>query len=188
MRILADTFARSAVVAFALNALLFASPAAAQSVVGAQPSGCQRQSVFGTVATPVVNDRFNFATLRTDFGHIDVDTRGAVIHANGLTIRPGIFAGVFGCFAPGNRIFKAEEITLSTSPMSYNGYGRKSVTIQGTVTQIEHGRLGVEAPHYGHLYVYTSRTGYRIGERVSITGNFNPQDSSFNAATITPVP
>ncbi|MGZ3497432.1 MAG: hypothetical protein ACXWNK_01630 [Vulcanimicrobiaceae bacterium] len=173
---------------FIITFILTAIAAAALASHASATQQCQRESIFGSVANVESANRFNLASTREQFTYIHVyHYRETLFHDNGLTLRPGVYAGIFGCYSPDHRSFRAEEITLSSTPANYNGYQRKTVSVVGTVTSIEPSYLEMDTS-MGHMKVYTSRKGYRVGERLSVRGNFSPMDGSFNAASITPVP
>ena len=149
---------------------------------------CQPESIFGTIQNVETPSRFNLTATRENYTYIHVyHYPETLFHDNGLTLRPGVYAGIYGCYSPDRRSFQAEEITLSTTPQDYSGYRRKTVTVVGTVTSIESGYFEMDSS-MGHMKVFTSNKGYHAGERLSVRGNFNPMDSSFNAASVTPVP
>lgn len=160
------------------------APAAALPGPNAVAAGAPcHVSIFGSVTA--VNGRyFTLHALRSGIGNIHVDTKGARMNANSLTLRPGVFAGVYGCYAPGQRYFKASEVTLAANAQSYSGYQRRNITTTGTVVKVESGRLQIRSAGYGYLWIYTSQTGFTVGQRVTVTGSFNPMQSSLDATSV----
>lgn len=177
---------RVAAATAAMAALAPLAPAAAladdeQAVAVASPC---HVSLFGTVKG--VNPRFfTLDTLRSGIRNIHVETAGARMNTNGLTLRRGVFAGVYGCFAPQQRFFKASEVTLASSPESYTGYARRAVTTTGTIVKVQSGQIQIHNEDYGYLWVFTSQSGFTVGQNVTVTGSFNPVQSSLNATSIT---
>ncbi len=116
-----------------------------------------------------------FETIRTD---------DATIHYDGLTLRPGIFVGAYGCFTPDFRRFDASEVTLSTDAAGYPSK-HHTETLMGVVRSIGTGTILVDTglPH-GHVTIRTSSTDrIKVGDRIQATGSFRP-DETFVASTL----
>ena len=145
----------------------------------------QRSSIFGTVEGNVSGNRLTLRT-ETDDGNIPVRFRGATIHANGLQLRTGVFAGVFGCLNPGDRSFRAEEITLATSETTYPYDRDQVVTLQGRIDAVRDGRVLIDSNHgHGNLWVQTNRDDLRTGQLIRVRGTFTQGNRSFNASSVT---
>lgn len=145
-------------------------------------------SLFGTVVSTRANDRFLLRAVREDFKYIYVNARGAQFNTNGLALRPGVFTGIYGCFAPNHRSFHADEVTMSPNAQDYNGYSRRTVTLDATIIRIEPSmRRMLVRTNVGYLWTYYQPGRYFRGERVRMTGTFNPAQSSFSANSIVKV-
>jgi len=140
------------------------------------------ESVFGTVTTVRGPNAFTIGELHTS-RTLYVDDRSALMHSNGQSVAPGTFAGLYGCFERNETVFKAEEVTLASSPQTYANM-RQTVTLSGVVDEVKSGMIGVRTPHVGHIHVYTSQTGFRIGENVTARGSFDPLSGSLNATSV----
>lgn len=164
----------------------------------AQSTACTsaRTSVYGTIqsvrgntfainATDDLHGRY-IRTTRED-GTLLVRDAGARVRSDGLTIRPGVFAGVFGCFS-GRNAFNASQVTLSTSLQTYpyrhgtirpdrddRTVSRGMRTIQGTVVSNGPGtRVVISTADGRQLVVFTSELrSARVGDRVTATGYIN---------------
>lgn len=172
--------------AAALAAAFLSATAPASALPGPQAIAAGAPchvSLFGNVQS-VSGRYFTLRTQRSGIGYIHVDTAGARMNLNNLALRPGVYAGVYGCYAPQQRYFKASEVTLAANAQSYNGYKRRNITTTGTVVRVETGRIQIHSNGYGYLWVYTPQTGFSVGERVSVTGSFNPMQSSLDATNI----
>lgn len=144
----------------------------------------QQTSIFGTVVDSHP-DEVTIHTIESAMGDIHVLTKGARVHANGLTPQPGVYVGVYGCLNPGDRSFRAQELTYSTNANSYNGYRRRASVVTGRVDTVQTGRVLVDSNNgHGDLWVYTTRTDLRNGELVRATGTFDPRNSAFVASTV----
>lgn len=140
-------------------------------------------SIFGTVSSVRGPNAFMLQPLRSSLGAIYVDYRSARINANGQSIRPGVFAGLYGCVEQDGRVFKPNEVTLAASESSYAS-ANHVVTLTGTVDEVGRGWIGVRTRYEGHIHVYTSQTGIRTGQTVSIRGPFDPLTGVVNAASV----
>jgi len=144
-------------------------------------------SIFGTVQRTHPTE-ITLKSVPSEFGrlgYIHVTISGTHVNANGLPLRPGVFAGVYGCLEPNHRAFRAEDITLATDASAYSAYPRRTVTIQGRIDTIERGHFLLDSNQgHGDVWVYTNQTGLRKGQLVSVTGSFAPEDDSFQASSI----
>jgi hypothetical protein len=140
-------------------------------------------SLFGTIGQVRGPNAFMLQTLRSPLGAVYVDYRSARMNANGLTIRPGIFTGLYGCVEQDGRVFKPNEVTLASSESAYSA-ANHVIALTGTIDEVGRGVIGVRTRYNGHIHVYTSQTGLRIGERVSVRGPFDPLTGVLNAASI----
>ncbi len=162
-------------------------------------------SVYGTIksvegrafsmnATDDLYGRY-IRTTRED-GSLLVRASGARINYDGLAIRPGVFAGVYGCFA-GRENFDASRITLATSLQTYPGrhgrlvrdrddqsMSRARQTITGTVVTNGPGtRVLISTADGRQIAVFTSELRRaRVGDRVMATGYINSK-GSFQASS-----
>ena len=143
----------------------------------------QRSSIFGTVVE-VHPDRITIHTSESAMGDIHVMTRGAHVHANGLALAPGVYAGIYGCLSTNNAAFRAEEVTLATSANAYNGYRRRVTTLEGRVDAVQSGRVLLDTRGHGDIWVYTSRGDLKTGELIRAVGTLDPRNSAFVATSI----
>lgn len=167
-----------------LLGLLFAAAALVVPATAHASTFCpvRETSIFGTIrdADP------NMVTLETNsrMGSIHVFTHGARVYANGLTIRPGVFAGIYGCLAPADRSFKASEITLATSAETYP---RMHLTtgdtwISGRIDVVAPGRVQIDSGGgHGETWVQTSQQGLYVGQLIQAFGRFTSGDRTFVA-------
>lgn len=140
-------------------------------------------SLFGTVSSVRGANAFMLQPLRSSLGAIYVDYRSARINSNGLSIRPGVFAGLYGCVEQDGHVFKPNEVTLAASESTYAS-ANHVVTLTGVVDEVGRGWIGVRTRYDGHIHVNTSQTGLRTGETVSIRGPFDPLTGIVNAASV----
>lgn len=140
-------------------------------------------SLFGTISQVRSSNAFMLNPLRSSLGSVYVDTRSARINTNGLSVHPGVFAGLYGCVEQDGRVFKPNQITLATSESTYAS-ANHVVALTGTIDEVGRGWVGVRTRYNGHIHVYTSQTGLRSGERVSVRGPFNPLTGVVNAASV----
>jgi hypothetical protein len=163
----------------------YATPDYASTAATGAGVGPCHVSLFGTVTETMPNGvEFGMDTLRSPIGNIHVYDKDARVNSNGLSVRPGVFAGLYGCFIQNGRAFHAEEVTLATSAQAYSAYRRPTVAVTGTIDEVRNGWIGVSTRYYGHVHVYTTQSGLRTGERVSIQGTFNPAQSSIDANSV----
>jgi hypothetical protein len=140
-------------------------------------------SFFGTISSLRGPKAFMITPLRSSFNTVYVDHTSARINRNGLTIRPGIFVGLYGCVEQDGRVFKPDEVTLAPSASAYSAVNHE-VTLVGTIDEVHRGWVGVLTRYNGHIHVYTPESGLRIGERVRIRGPYNPMTGVVNAANV----
>lgn len=142
-------------------------------------------SLYGTITSDPGGRYFTLKTLRSDVGYIHIRRdRDTIVNTNGYALRPGTFAGVYGCFTPARRAFAAEEITLAPNAQNYDGYRGRSVTLHGVVVTREAGRVLIHTAQYGYLWVSTPQRNLTVGEHVIVRGTFDPMQSSLDAAQI----
>jgi hypothetical protein len=140
-------------------------------------------SMFGTISSLRGPKAFVLTPVRSSLGSVYVDHTSARINANGLAVRPGVFAGLYGCVEQDGRVFKPDEVTLATSASAYAGTNREA-TLVGTIDEVHAGWIGVRTRYNGHIHVYTSQSGLRSGERVRIRGPYNPLTGVVNTASV----
>lgn len=120
------------------------------------------ESFFGTI------QRVNGTTItvKTPNGHY-ADVRiisGARMNMNGNTLRPGTFAGLYGCVEPGG-IFRANEVTLSANDDTYHE------TLTGTVQRVESGRIIVrETGNRSGTWLVPDGSMFKVGQSVTAVG------------------
>jgi len=154
-------------------------------IVHAQTVCPQRTSIFGRVVDVHPTD-FTLHTERNELGDIHVLTDKAHVYTGEVQLQDGVFAGVYGCLQPDHQAFRAENVTLARSANDYDGYKRKTVTIEGPVKQISSDRILISSNEgHGDAWVYTPIHGFRLGETVRVTGTFDPDDIAFVAQHIT---
>ena len=146
-----------------------------------------RSSIFGTVNN-VHPTELTLDTVPSEFGrmgHIHVISNGAHVNANGLPLRPGVFAGVYGCLTPNHRQFNAEDITLAQNESAYEAYPARTSTIQGRIDTVRNGHFLLDSNGgHGDVWVYSNQGGFRAGQLVTVTGNFSPRDQTFTATSV----
>ncbi len=172
-----------------LAAQLFALSLAIPLASLAQGSCPVREtSIFGTVRA-VGASEFTIET-NAHMGDIRIFTQGARMNANGIALRPGVFAGVYGCLQPMDQSFRASEVTLAASPEAYQGEGRfhyesGDTWIEGRVDATAPGRVLIDSGHgHGDTWVQTAIQGLRKGQLVQATGHFTPYDRTFVATHV----
>ncbi len=177
----------------------------AQAATRSERCTSAKTSVYGTVksvegrafslnATDDLYGRY-IRTTRED-GTLLVRADDARINRGGLSIRPGIFTGVYGCFV-GRNDFDASKITLATSLQTYpgrhgrltrdrddSGMSRHAQTVTGTVVSNGPGtRVVISTEDGRQIAVFTSELrGARVGDRVSATGFMNSK-GNFQASS-----
>lgn len=146
---------------------------------GLCPSGT---SLFGTVRE--IHGKTLLVKTIGSHGFENITTDDAIVHANNLTLHPGVFVGAFGCYTAGFDSFKASVITLSYDAGTYPNE-RHTETIAGRVHSLDEGKLLVETgmPH-GYVNVLGAATaGAKVGSYIEVTGSFNP-DGTFAATRV----
>ena len=130
-------------------------------------------SLFGTV-TQVWPNGYEF-TLQTngDIGSIHVYDKGALMHANGVSVQNGVFAHAYGCFIHNQAFFHANEVTLAASAAAFGDDYHPAITVHGVVDEIGRGWIGMRTRYYGHVHVLTNQTNVHRGENVIVTGTYN---------------
>ena len=156
--------------------------------VSAKADGCIGQkpaSIFGTV----VSSQGDSFTLRDSTGrNIDVNKQDAHMDYDGLSLNPGVYAGVYGC-ATGQQAFTAEIVTLSSSAQTYPSryrYTSKDKYVDGTVVETHPGQVLIHGTSGDHsdVWVMTNQTGFSKGETIHATGYFIQGDRGFVASNI----
>ena len=150
-----------------------------------------RSSIFGTVTAAHTNE-LTLLAQPSEFGrigHIHVMLNGAHVTGNGQSLRPGVFAGVFGCLQPDHRSFMAEDVSLAANEEAYESqYNQQehTVTIAGRVDTVRNGHFLLDSNGgHGDVWVYTNQpVNVRPGSTVSVTGSFRPRDNGFVASTV----
>jgi hypothetical protein len=171
---------------FAFLAALLAAAGFSAGTAQAAPSciGAARASYFGQI----VAVRPAFFTLHTDqsIGDVHVYTRDARVRYDNMAIRPGTYAGVYGCRS-GNGLL-AENVTLSSSPQSFPGmwYGTSNDRqVTGRVDAVRPGRVLIDSNNgHGDVWVLTSQPGIEVGQLVTANGYFSSNDQAFVAQSI----
>lgn len=172
---------------FAFFAALLAAAGFGAGTAQAAPNciGAARASYFGQI----VAVRPSFFTLHTDqrIGNVHVYTRDARVRYDNMAIRPGAYAGVYGCRS-GNGLL-AENVTLSNSPQSFPGmwYGTSNDRqVIGRVDAIRPGSVLIDSNNgHGDVWVLTNQA-LQVGEVVTASGYFSTNDRAFVAQSIAP--
>jgi hypothetical protein len=144
------------------------------------------ESFFGTI------ERVNgsMLTLQTPAGR-GADVRienNARVNTNGNSMRPGTFAGVYGCVERSG-VFVASEVTLSRTQSSYNE------SVSGTVQQVQSDRILVEEQmrHTSGWWYVPNASQFTVGETVTgvgflgTNGAFYPQSVNSHGVAFTPM-
>ena len=143
---------------------------------------CPNETVqFGTINSVHGDDIFIEGS--GFYGHEDIIDNHAVINHNGLTLRPGVFVGAFGCFES-ERMFRASEITLATSESTFPHGARHIEEIEGRVLHVMSGRLQIQSGRVHGLVTINTSFVASVGQAVSATGFFNT-DGTFDASKVT---
>jgi hypothetical protein len=132
--------------------------------INAQAANCPTsESYFGTIQRV----QGNTVTVQANNGHWGTVriNNGAKMNANGYSLRPGAYAGFYGCVTP-NGVFHASEVTLARDQSLYNE------TISGIVRRVESGRILVQEPSRNTTgWWYTPDTDeYHAGQSVTGSG------------------
>jgi hypothetical protein len=143
----------------------------------------QQVSIFGTVTA--VSPSMMTLHSTSSMGYVHVRLNHPTTNAHGMRLRPGVFAGVYGCLERGGQTFTADELTLASSADAYAGYAPRHVTIEGRVTAVQNGRVLIAANGgHGDVWVRGTVGRLRVGDDVRATGSFDPHDSGFVASGI----
>jgi hypothetical protein len=139
-------------------------------------------SIFGTI----LDVRGDIMTVHTtsNIGDIHVQMHSPQLDAHGMQIRPGVFAGVYGCLQPGGRVFSADEVTLATNADGYAAYQLPLRSYDGTVTSVAANRIEIQTGAGGKLWVTTSQGGLRAGSHLHVSGRFDPHNGQFAASGV----
>lgn len=158
-----------------LGGAVAAAPHAAQAAQSC--ANTPRTSYFGTVTTV----HPSYFTLRTDssIGSVHVYTHGAHINYNGQSLRPGVYAGVYGCDWESREGLIAEDITLNANRPAFTSNDR---TVQGRVDQVQTGRVLIDSGSgHGDTWIEANTSGLQNGQMIRATGYFTPGDRVFIA-------
>ena len=164
-----------------LGAGLAPVSAQAASCVGQKP-----QSLFGTIESV----HPGYFTLRTDSaaGQINVNTQDAHMVYDGMSLNPGVYAGVYGCTMPADRSFLAETVTLASNAQSYPTrwrYTSSDKFVDGSVLEARSGEILIHNPTgHGDVWVMTNKTGFTPGQYIHADGYFIEGDRGFIASNI----
>lgn len=133
-------------------------------------------SIFGSVD----DVRGDVMTVNTtsNIGHVHVLMHRPSMDAHGLALRPGVFAGVYGCLEHGGRTFDAEAVTLARSATAYANYQRPYREYGGSVVAMNGSRIEIRTGG-GTLWVTTSQRGFSRGQRVRVRGYYDPYTGTF---------
>ncbi|MBV8245525.1 MAG: hypothetical protein JOZ38_06370 [Candidatus Eremiobacteraeota bacterium] len=154
----------------ALSVAMLRTPAA-------QAVSCNT-SIFGTIHE-VQPGRILISEVRQG-GYEYVTTSRVRLNGDGLSLRPGVFVGAYGCFTPNRALFEASELTLSTTPYDYPGYARHVERLTGTVLRTDPHRGTLVQTGYPHGDVYLVKLAPPpAGTTLVVDGTFNP-DGSFD--------
>jgi hypothetical protein len=157
--------------------------------VSAKADGCIGQkpaSLYGTI----VSAHSGYFTLRDSTGrHIDVNKQDAHLDYDGLSLNPGVYAGVYGCTISGQRAFTAEIVTLASSAQTYPSryrYTSDDKYVDGTVMETHPGQILIHSTSGGHgdVWVMTNQSGFSQGQPIHATGYFIEGDRGFVASNI----
>jgi hypothetical protein len=141
-------------------------------------------SIYGTVQN--VNPHEFTLHTESHMGDVHVSFDPSQVHSHGLTLRPGVFAGVYGCLNQDRRSFNGMEVTLANSPNDYDPSARHTVSFDGRITSVASGRALLQSDDgRGNVWVYTN-TPLRPGQHVHVTGSFDPLNSAFVATSVVP--
>ncbi len=109
-----------------------------------------------------------------------------VRNVGGIRLRPGVYAGVWGCLPPGSRDFISEEVTISSSAATYPAQYRYAAEkiIYGRIDRVAQGRILVHATARRDTWVYTNESGFERGQTVEVAGHFD-SNGTFVASRVT---
>lgn len=164
---------------------------APQSAIAAQScSNTPRTSYFGNIES--VKPSYFLLATNSSVGKVHVYTHGAHINYNGQSLRPGVYAGVYGCEWESRDAVIAENITLSANQASFPGNGfpgsRTSTdrTVEGRIDQVRSDRVLIDSGSgHGDTWVVTNDAPQlRNGDLIRATGSFSSADRSFVASNV----
>ena len=181
------------------------APASADPLLVAQAPQCG-VSLTGRISQVFGPSEFAMIVDNRRVGSIHVHYQGARMNTRGLALQAGTYAGVYGCFGPGQRYFNANEVTLAASRSAYAGgtpapstagmqVGPCQVSLFGTITQVWSN--GVEftlqtTGPIGSIHVYDNgalmhRDGLSIqdGTYAGVYGCFLNHEERFHANEVT---
>lgn len=178
-----------------LGGALAAAPHAAQAAQSC--NGAARTSYFGTVTTV----HPSYFTLRTNssIGSVHVYTHGARVNYNGQSLRPGVWAGVYGCNWNARDGLIAEDVTLSSNQANYPGdpddqytnasrYTSNDRSVQGRIDEVRPDRVLIDSGSgHGDTWVVTNTNNLQTGERIQANGYFSQDDRAFIANSVSVV-
>ncbi len=173
-------------IALLAAALLGAGLAPVSAEAAANCIGQKPASLYGTIES--VHD--GYVTLRSTSkaGDINVNTTQAHMVDDGLSLNPGVYAGVFGCMMPDDRSFVAETITLASSAQTYPSrfrYTSPQKFVDGTVLETREGQILIRSTGgHGDVWVMTNQTGFSQGQPIHATGYFVEGDRGFIASNV----
>lgn len=172
-------------VALLAVALLAASFTPNTADAKARCVGVSPQSIFGTVTAV----RSGVFTLHTNapVGDVNVYMPDRDVRTTGgVALRPGVYAGVWGCLPSGSHDFISEEVTISSSEATYPAqyrYSNDDRFIEGRVDQIGPKGILVHGTARKDTWVVTNQTGFAVGQTVRARGRFQ-SDGDFTAITV----
>lgn len=146
-----------------------------------------RTSIYGTIMGMDRNNPnvLEVQTWHSGVGRIDVVLNGARINYDGQRVARGTFAGFFGYFTPGRQAFRAEEVTLSSSPDTYPVQSRSVLSqLVGVIQTVQPGRILVLTQTNGRVWVNTPERGLRTGTRVQVWGSYNAWNGTMTSRHI----
>lgn len=151
---------------------LIAAPITAQADVY-----CPAQiSIFGTV--DAVSGNVMTVDTTSNIGHIHVLMHRPAMDRHGLALRPGVFAGVYGCLQRGGRTFDADAVTLASSARAYADFQRPYREYDGRIVRTSGGRIQIQTGG-GTLWITISQRGLSRGQRVRVRGYYDPSTGTF---------
>ncbi len=169
-----------------LAAALLGAGLAPVSAQAASCAGQKPQSLFGTIESV----HSGYFTLRTNSaaGYINVNTQGAHMIYDGMSLNKGVYAGVFGCATPNDRSFIASTVTLAANAQSYPTrfrYTSSDKFVDGTVIESRPGQILIHNPTgHGDVWVMTNQTSFSPGQNIHATGYFVEGDRGFIASNV----
>ncbi|HET9030283.1 MAG TPA: hypothetical protein VFN49_08900 [Candidatus Aquilonibacter sp.] len=175
-----------------LTAVLLGGAAAAAPHAAQAAQNCgsvARTSYFGTVTT--VHPAYFTLHTNAAIGSLHVYTHGAHVNYNGQALRPGVWAGVYGCNWRSRDGLVAEDVTLSSTQASYPGdpddrYTSGDRVVQGRIDSVRADRILIDSGNgHGNTWVLTNGAqSFQTGELVRATGSFSQRDRAFVATNV----